>query len=113
MAYTEKTLSCRDCGQSFSFTVEEQQLFAQKGYMNDPSRCPGCRAARRADRADGSESGYSRGGFSARAPRQMRPAVCARCGTNTEVPFQPRDDRPVYCSDCYSRERRGGYERDR
>ncbi len=107
MPFTERTLTCRDCGRSFPFTVEEQEFFAQKGFTNDPVRCPECRAARKAERGD------SRGGFGggyAREPRQMYPAVCASCGKDTEVPFQPRGDKPVYCSDCYSRER-GNYGR--
>lgn len=113
MAYSERTLTCRDCGRSFPFTVEEQEFFAQKGYTNDPSRCPECRAARRSERNGGLGGGYSRGGSYDRAPRQMYPAVCARCGKDTEVPFQPRGDRPVYCSDCYSQERGSGYGRGR
>ncbi len=111
MTYTEKTLTCRNCGRSFPFTVEEQEFHAQKGFTNEPARCPECRAARRAERRD-SRGGYSSGGFGGyeREPRAMFPAVCASCGKETEVPFQPRGDRPVYCSDCFSRERgsRGG-----
>ena len=38
----------------------------------------------------------------------MYPAVCAQCGKDTEVPFQPRGDRPVYCSDCYRAQQGGG-----
>ncbi|RLC63116.1 MAG: zinc-binding protein, partial [Chloroflexi bacterium] len=33
--------------------------------------------------------------------RQMFPVTCAQCGQDTEVPFEPREDRPVYCSECY------------
>lgn len=108
MAYSERTLTCRDCGRSFPFTVEEQQFFAEKGFTNDPTRCPECRAARRAERGGGSR-GFGGGGYS-REPRQMYPAVCAQCGKETEVPFQPRGDKPVYCSDCYS-QMRGSYGR--
>ncbi|MHB1414235.1 MAG: zinc-ribbon domain containing protein [Chloroflexota bacterium] len=92
----DKTLVCRDCGQEFVFSVSEQEFFAQKGYTNDPGRCPECRAARKANRSD------SRGGFGGRREREMFPAVCAQCGKDTMVPFQPRTDRPVYCSECYS-----------
>jgi len=35
----------------------------------------------------------------------MYPVVCAECGKDTEVPFEPRGDRPVYCSDCYQKVR--------
>ncbi len=92
MAYEEKSLQCADCGNTFPFTVEEQEFFASKGYTNEPKRCPTCRASRRSERVG---SGMSRG------PRQMFPAVCAQCGKETQVPFQPRGDRPVYCRDCY------------
>ena len=38
----------------------------------------------------------------------MYPAVCAECGKDTQVPFQPRGDRPVYCSDCYRAQQGSG-----
>ena len=97
----DKTLTCTDCGKQFTFTASEQEFFAKKGF-SDPSRCPDCRAARKAARNAG---GDSFGG--SRSDRQMYPAVCAQCGKNTEVPFQPRGDKPVYCSDCY-RAQQGG-----
>ena len=96
MSFTEKTLECSECGASFTFTTEEQEFFANKGYTNEPKRCPSCREARRANRHD--STGY-------RSTRQMYPAVCAQCGKETEVPFKPSQDRAVYCSDCYNRVR--------
>lgn len=103
----DKNLTCRECSREFVFTGSEQEFFAQKGYTNEPGRCPECRAARKAER------GGSTGGFNGRRDREMFPAVCAQCGKPTQVPFQPRNDRPVYCSDCYSAQRSagGGYER--
>jgi CxxC-x17-CxxC domain-containing protein len=95
----DKTLTCQDCNREFVFTASEQEFFAQKGFTNQPSRCPDCRAARKAQRGEG---GYGGG------RREMFPAVCAQCGKNTEVPFQPRGDRPVYCSDCYATQRPSG-----
>ncbi len=95
MAYEEKTLQCSDCGASFTFSAEEQEFFASKGYTNEPKRCPSCRQARKSQRY-GDSYGY-------RSPRQMFPAVCAECGKETEVPFEPREGRPVYCSDCYNK----------
>lgn len=94
MSFSEKTLQCFECGATFTFSAEEQELFANKGYTNEPKRCPSCREAKRANRYD--SAGY-------RPRRQMYPAVCAECGKETEVPFEPRQDRPVYCSDCYSK----------
>jgi len=103
----DKTLTCRDCGRQFVFTASEQQFFAQKGFTNEPGRCPECRAARKSTRGEG-------GGFGAHRDREMYPAICAQCGKETQVPFQPRLDKPVYCSDCFSSHRssRGsGYDR--
>ncbi len=96
MTYTEKSLQCSDCGKSFPFTAEEQEFFASKGFTNEPKRCPSCRSTRRAERSGGNGNSFSN-----RSPRQMFPAVCGRCGKQTEVPFQPRGDKPVYCRDCY------------
>ena len=92
MSFEDKSLTCSDCSATFTFTAEEQEFFQSKGYTNEPKRCPECRQARKTER-------YGNDGY--RAPRQMFPAVCAECGKNTEVPFEPRGDRPVYCSDCY------------
>ncbi len=94
MAFKDKTLECSDCGSEFTFSVEDQEFFQSKGYTNEPKRCPECRQARKAQR-------YGNGGYGDRSPRQMFPAVCADCGKETEVPFEPREDRPVYCSDCF------------
>lgn len=101
MAFTDKTLTCQDCAQTFTFTAGEQDFFQQKGYTNEPRRCPSCRQTRRSDSGSGSSS--SSGSFS-RGPREMHPAVCAQCGKQTQVPFQPRGDRPVYCSDCFNQQ---------
>lgn len=104
MSYTEKSIQCTDCGATFAFTVEEQEFFASKGYTNEPKRCLSCRQARKTERS-GSGGG---GGYGDRSPRQMFPAVCAQCGKDTEVPFEPRDGRPVYCSPCFQKTRNGG-----
>ena len=109
---SDKTLTCRDCGLSFQFTESEQRFFAEKGFTNEPGRCPNCREARKANggsRGGGysSDGGSRGGGYSSgggyRSEREMHPAVCAECGKDTQVPFQPRGDRPVYCSDCYQK----------
>jgi len=94
VSFQDKSIQCTDCGNTFTFSAEEQEFFASKGYTNDPKRCPSCREARKSER-------YGNSGFGARSRRQMFPAVCAQCGKATEVPFEPREGRPVYCSDCY------------
>jgi CxxC-x17-CxxC domain-containing protein len=93
MSFQDKSIVCSDCGATFVFSAEEQEFFQSKGYTNEPKRCPTCRQARKAERFGNS------GGFGGR--RQMFPTVCAECGKETEVPFEPRGDKPVYCSDCY------------
>ena len=102
MAFQEKSLQCAECGTTFTFTAEEQEFFAKKGYTNEPKRCPSCREARR-----GQRGGFGGGGGS-HVSRQMYPAVCAECGTETQVPFEPREGRPVYCSRCYDKSKPGG-----
>ncbi len=93
--YTDKILVCRECGAEFPFTASEQAFFAEKGFSNEPGRCPACRANRR--NSDGRNN--NRGN----APRQLYDAVCDGCGRPTQVPFQPRGDKPVYCRDCFAR----------
>jgi CxxC-x17-CxxC domain-containing protein len=92
MSFQDRSLQCADCGSTFTFSAEEQEFYQSKGYVNEPKRCPDCRKARKAERSGGGNTG---------ARRQMFSVVCAQCGKDTEVPFEPRGDRPVYCSDCY------------
>jgi len=98
MGFTDKTLQCSDCGATFTFTAEEQEFYAAKGYTNEPKRCTACREARRNQRSSFGDD---------RLRRQMYPAVCAECGKECEVPFEPREGRPVYCSECYNKTRLG------
>lgn len=97
MAFTDQTMTCKDCGSSFVWTAGEQEFYTQKGFDNPPSRCPNCRQAKKAQR--GGVGSFNRG------PRQMFKAVCAKCGKDTEVPFEPRGDKPVYCNDCFRAQR--------
>jgi CxxC-x17-CxxC domain-containing protein len=93
------------------FTAREQEFYAEKGFTNEPGRCASCRAAYKARRnAAGGGSSYSSSGSGSssyssgydRPERQMYPAVCSTCGKDTQVPFEPRLDKPVYCSDCFT-----------
>ena len=108
MPFADRVLVCRDCGGNFTFTTGEQTFYASRGLDNDPARCQRCRNARRAGGGDESPlgQGYVNYGpfasFGGRRPRQMHPATCDRCGELTEVPFLPRGDRPVYCSECFA-----------
>ncbi|MCH7705851.1 MAG: zinc-ribbon domain containing protein [Chloroflexi bacterium] len=94
MVYADKEIVCADCGSTFVFSSGEQEFYAGRGLTNEPRRCRDCRSSRK----------EQRGGVSSR-PREMYPAVCANCGTETEVPFRPTGVRPVYCNDCFSKVR--------
>ncbi len=107
MSFTDRTLTCRDCGQKFIFTAGEQEFYAEKGFANDPSRCPTCRATHRAQRAAGGIGDSKAGARMERGPRQVFTTVCASCGGEAQVPFSPRGDKPVYCSTCFSKMRSG------
>lgn len=85
--YEDKTLTCKDCGAEFVFTAGEQEFYASKGFVNEPQRCRECRAARK---------------NAGKAPREYFEATCAKCGGVARVPFQPREGKDVYCSECYA-----------
>ena len=104
MSYQDRTLTCQDCNNSFTFTADDQQYHAEKGYTNEPKRCPSCRQSRRSNSGDSSSSYGSSYGSGYGSRREMHPAVCAQCGKQTEVPFVPSGTRPVYCSDCFSKQ---------
>jgi CxxC-x17-CxxC domain-containing protein len=120
--YTDKTLTCADCGQQFVFTASEQDFYAQRGF-SEPRRCASCRASRKAARSSNgggggygasSGGGYGMSGYSSggggygggygerdRGPREMFTATCSNCGKEATVPFRPTSGKPVYCSDCF------------
>jgi CxxC-x17-CxxC domain-containing protein len=130
--YSDKNLTCADCGQEFVFTGSEQDFYAQRGFT-EPRRCASCRASRKAARNSesggssyggyGASGGYSAGGGYGgggggggggssygsrdRGPREMFSATCSSCGREAQVPFRPTSGKPVFCSDCF-RSQRGG-----
>ncbi len=124
---SDRSLTCRDCGQEFVFTLGEQEFYQQRGF-SEPQRCPTCRQARKTQRNGGASSGggYSSGGYGSGGgggyasgggggygnesgfsspPRQLYPATCSECGQQTEVPFNPSPGKPVYCRECFSSRR--------
>jgi CxxC-x17-CxxC domain-containing protein len=86
--FNDKSLNCKECGAEFVFTAGEQEFYAEKGFVNEPQRCKTCRDARKT---------------AARSEKEMFVAECAACGAQAKVPFKPREDRPVYCSDCFAK----------
>ena len=85
--FQDKTLTCKDCGNEFVFTAGEQEFYAEKGFQNEPQRCKECRNARK---------------NAAKAQREMFDAVCAQCGKECKVPFNPTEGQAVYCSECFA-----------
>ena len=91
--YEDKTLVCKECGSEFVFTAGEQEFYAERGFQNEPQRCKACRDARK---------------NATRPARELFTTTCAKCGKETKVPFQPSNDRPVYCSECYAQMKQEG-----
>ena len=86
--YEDKTLVCKECGKEFTFTAGEQEFYAERGFVNEPQRCKDCRDARK---------------NKIKTQKEMYTTTCAACGCEAKVPFKPREDRPVYCSDCFAK----------
>lgn len=91
--YEDKIIICKDCGQEFTFTAGEQEFYAARGFDNAPLRCKPCRDARKAN------------GGNSNGQREYFTTTCAGCGGEAKVPFKPREDREVYCSDCYRKQK--------
>lgn len=90
--FEDKVLVCKDCGREFTFTAGEQDFYDEKGFKNAPSRCKACRSDRKTTTRGNSD-------------RVMYDAICAECGQPTKVPFEPKNDKPIYCSACFSARR--------
>ena len=112
--FQDKQLRCRDCGVEFAFTAGEQEFYLRKGLMNQPTRCPTCRASRKERQTNGDDAttrmagtGLGRNGSAGTPRRQFYYTICTECGGEARVPFPPRSDRPVYCSECFERVRIG------
>lgn len=90
MAFQDQNLQCRDCGNAFVWTASEQEFYQQKGFQNAPVRCPNCRAAKKSRMSE---------------DRPSFEITCSSCGKTDTVPFQPRGDRPVFCRDCFRKQR--------
>lgn len=91
MPFQDKKLICKQCGQGFIFTANEQEFYLQRNLKYEPKRCKSCRLLNKRN-----PDGYNRN-----YPKQLFDAVCAKCGEETQVPFKPVSGRPVYCKSCY------------
>ncbi|SMB83299.1 CxxC-x17-CxxC domain-containing protein [Desulfonispora thiosulfatigenes DSM 11270] len=88
MEFQDRTIACKECSEDFVFTAGEQEFYAEKGFENEPQRCPDCRKARK-QRVNN------------RREKEMFNTTCSSCGVETQVPFKPNGLKPVYCRDCF------------
>lgn len=86
--YQDKTLICKECGAEFIFTAGEQEFYESKGFQNEPQRCKDCRDSRKKERNE---------------KREMFTAICSECGAECQVPFKPNGEKPVFCSECFKK----------
>ena len=93
--YQDETLICEDCGSEFVFTAGEQEFYVEKGLTNKPKRCANCRKLKKQQR---------------RGKKKMCDAVCAKCGKQTQVPFNPTQGRDVLCKECFDAEKAASTE---
>src|SRR2546422_6244578 len=71
--YTDKNLTCVDCGSTFLFSADDQEFYARKGFTNEPKRCKLCRDKRKSAAGEGRE-------------RTLYDVTCDGCGKQTQVP---------------------------
>lgn len=94
MDFVDKELKCIDCGAEFVFAAGEQVYFHDKQFKHDPKHCKQCRAKHN---------------LAFRKP--VRPVrietrtTCAECGLETTVPFKPTQGRPVFCRQCFQKQK--------
>ena len=94
--YSDRALTCVDCGDEFTWTAGEQGFFHDKGLKNEPKRCKPCKQAKN-DRLAAISFAQAAG-----AKQRIEVTVmCAQCREQTTVPFYPSQGRPVYCRACF------------
>lgn len=84
-----RTLICKQCGSEFTFEQGEQEMYLKMGFNSAPQRCKRCRGAEKALMA------------AVRPEKEMFTAFCDQCGKETQLPFKPKGDKPVYCKACF------------
>lgn len=91
--YEDEKLICKECGKEFIFTAGEQEFYAEHNLQNKPQRCRTCRNGRKENPSDD-------------MTKLSYIAVCAACGGEARVPFEPTMARPIFCSMCYSKRKK-------
>jgi len=111
---------CGDCGKDCQVPFEPRQdkpVYCDECFQNHkPARSSGARSSGgfggrdrgsryggRSDRGSSYGGRSDRGSSYERRPREMHKATCADCGNECEIPFKPKDARPVYCNECFQK----------
>ncbi len=84
--FQDRTLTCKDCGQDFTFTAGEQHFFSTRDFQNEPKRCKACKAKRQGGTPQS---------------KVETTVKCSGCSKDTTVPFRPTQGRPVFCRECF------------
>ena len=100
--FSDLPINCIDCNESFTWTAGEQAFFSEKNLLNPPKRCKECKRAKNR-RLAAIEMAQATG-----KPHKIEVnAQCAQCGEKTTVPFYPSQGRPVFCRQCFDRQKSG------
>lgn len=94
MMFTDKILTCKECGAEFVFSAGEQEFYAEKGFESEPLRCLSCRKRRKNSTNEKNSV-------------VLYEIVCSKCGEVEKIPFEPKHDRPVFCAQCYKKLKEG------
>ncbi len=98
MDFRDKLIHCSICGSAFIFSAEKQEFCKVWGLPAESKQCSSCRKTVK------SKQGISSGNFGT-TNRRLYQAICSDCGKTTNLPFEPRSGRKVYCGDCYRKVR--------
>lgn len=99
---TDLSIECIDCKDHFTWTIGEQAFFLEKNLLNPPKRCKDCKRAKNR-RLAAIEMAQATG-----KPHKIEVATeCAECNEKTTVPFYPSQGRPVFCRNCFDKQKNG------
>jgi CxxC-x17-CxxC domain-containing protein len=94
--FEEQSILCIDCSNNFVWSIGEQTFYRDKGLKNPPKRCKECKQAKN-ERLAAISAAQAAG-----IKQKIEVSVnCARCNSQTTVPFYPSQGRPVYCRSCF------------
>src|SRR4051812_25425547 len=94
--FQDTPIVCIDCTNEFIWTAGEQVFFRDKQLQNPPKRCKECKQAKNA-RLAAITAAQASG-----VKQRVEVAVnCARCDSQTTVPFYPSQGRPDYCRSSF------------